>query len=399
MEFKQQFLQNYEKKYNKLYKAYKTAIIICSLLFVISVVLAFIYGVNAIWAAIFYIVLVFVVTIITQVGYKKNIHSITNKCENDQDVSYAIEIFSELLQNKTRKDYNLIIDNYFKMLLITCQVDTFVKTFKSNRSTMLKRHIYIKPSLIEHLSNVDSIKEHDEIVEIIEDLKAIRQTSQKNLIKGWIIIFILLACLSVLSNVETFVKTHGDKKTDNMWENEIQENKEENTEENIHEIGNNIMDKESGCMYAYLNKDLGWKLYVVDSASGNRWYALSHTTDGGNTWNKINEDPFNGEGGSVEGLAFWDEKNGFISISGMGQSYSKLLRTMDGGYTFEEVRFPMEECKDVLSVDEYKYYYMPIKSDNVLTVVVKKENVNGGVGLQFQSLDYGASWSYIGEVK
>ena len=56
MESKQQFLQNYEKKYNKLYKAYKTAIIICSLLLVVSVVLAFIYGVNAIWAAIFYIV-------------------------------------------------------------------------------------------------------------------------------------------------------------------------------------------------------------------------------------------------------------------------------------------------------------------------------------------------------
>lgn len=56
-------------------------------------------------------VLVFVVTIITQVGYKKNIHSITNKCENDQDVLHAIEMFGELLQNKMRKDYNLIIDN------------------------------------------------------------------------------------------------------------------------------------------------------------------------------------------------------------------------------------------------------------------------------------------------
>ena len=159
------------------------------------------------------------------------------------------------------------------------------------------------------------------------------------------------------------------------------------------------MDTESGCMYAYLNEEIGWRLQVVDSASGTRWYALLHTIDGGINWNKINEDPFDGEGGSVEGLAFWDEKNGFISISGMGQSYSKLFRTADGGYTFKEVIFPMQECKDVLSVEAYQYYYMPIKSDDVLTVVVKKENVNGGVGLQFQSLDYGATWSYIGEVK
>jgi hypothetical protein len=36
---------------------------------------------------------------------------------------------------------------------------------------------------------------------------------------------------------------------------------------------------------------------------------------------------------------------------------------------------------------------------DVLTVVVKKENVNGGVELQFQSLDYGATWNYMGEVK
>lgn len=400
MESIQQFLNNYEKKYKKLYKVYIVAIIVCSIMFGVAVLFSGIYNVNIISSVIFYIVLVSLVTTITHVGYLKNIDTITNKYKDDLDASFALGIFNGLLQDKTRRDYSLILVTYFKMLIITCQYDTFVKEYKSNRSILLKRHTNIMLSLVDSLSKIDRIEEYEEIVQIIlEDIQVIRQTNKKRMVRFWIIMAILLVSLSVLTSIKNSMKIEDDKKPKNTWENKIQENTEGNIEKNTHEIGNNILDRESGCMYAYLDENQGWQLYVVDSASGTRWYALSYTTDGGNTWNKINEDPFNGQGGAVEGLAFWDEKNGFIAISGAAQTYSKILRTMDGGYSFEEVKLPMEECTDVISVDEYKYYYMPELKDNVLTIVVKKEEVSGGVGLQFQSLDYGVNWSYVGKVQ
>ena len=250
-------------------------------------------------------------------------------------------------------------------------------------------------SLVDYLSKIDRLEEHEGIIEILEDIKVVRQTNNKRMIRVWVVIAILFVALWCLTKIKTPTKIKEDDNPKITWDNDIHEN----VVENNHEIGNNIMDSKTGCMYAYLDENQGWKLYVIDSASGTRWYALSHTTDGGNSWDKINEDPFNGEGGVVEGLAFWNEKNGFISISGMGQTYSKLLQTNDGGYNFEEVKLPMEDCTDVIDVNEYKYYYMPILKDNVLTIVVKKENVNGGLGLQFQSLDYGVNWSYVGKMQ
>ena len=391
----QTFLHSYKKKYKRLYKSYIAAITVCSMMFCVAVLFAFIYNVNVILSGIIYIVLVFLVNTIVQVGYIKNIDTLIKKYKDDQDLAFSSEIFSELLQDKTRRDYEFILVAYFKMLIITCQYDVFVKEYKINRPIILKKRTNIMLSLVDYLSKIDRLEEHEGIIEILEDIKVVRQTNNKRMIRVWVVIAILFVALWCLTKIKTPTKIKEDDNPKITWDNDIHEN----VVENNHEIGNNIMDSKTGCMYAYLDENQGWKLYVIDSASGTRWYALSHTTDGGNSWDKINEDPFNGEGGVVEGLAFWNEKNGFISISGMGQTYSKLLQTNDGGYNFEEVKLPMEDCTDVIDVNEYKYYYMPILKDNVLTIVVKKENVNGGLGLQFQSLDYGVNWSYVGKMQ
>ena len=391
----QTFLHNYKKKYKRLYKSYIAAITVCSMMFCVAVLFAFIYNVNVILSGIIYIVLVFLVNTIVQVGYIKNIDTLIKKYKDDQDLAFSSEIFSELLQDKTRRDYEFILVAYFKMLIITCQYDVIVKEYKINRPIILKKRTNIMLSLVDYLSKIDRLEEHEGIIEILEDMKVVRQTNNKRMIRVWVVIAILFVALWCLTKIKTPTKIKEDDNPKITWDNDIHEN----VVENNHEIGNNIMDSKTGCMYAYLDENQGWKLYVIDSASGTRWYALSHTTDGGNSWDKINEDPFNGEGGVVEGLAFWNEKNGFISISGMGQTYSKLLQTNDGGYNFEEVKLPMEDCTDVIDVNEYKYYYMPILKDNVLTIVVKKENVNGELGLQFQSLDYGVNWSYVGKMQ
>ena len=55
---------------------------------------------------------------------------------------------------------------------------------------------------------------------------------------------------------------------------------------------------------------------IVDAAAGSRFYDLNQTTDGGKTWTKINEDPFDGTMGVAEGLEFFDSQFGFAGLAG-----------------------------------------------------------------------------------
>lgn len=76
---------------------------------------------------------------------------------------------------------------------------------------------------------------------------------------------------------------------------------------------------------------MGWRFKILDAAAGSRFYGLQQTTDGGNTWEMINEDPFVGNIGVSEGLVFYDENNGIIGLTCAGQDWSNLYRTTDGG--------------------------------------------------------------------
>lgn len=175
-------------------------------------------------------------------------------------------------------------------------------------------------------------------------------------------------------NVHSFVN---EEMTDNDWnpeyvgENDISvewdeqqyseriSEDEEAIEEEIKRIGNNKYDSRDGSMYSFYTIEEGWGLRVSDYASGDRWYRLDYTTDGGNTWTTINEDPFAGESGVVEGIAFVWGKYGYISISKDSGKYARVFRTEDGGYTFEEIVLPVEDCEE-MNPEEFQYYSMPI---------------------------------------
>lgn len=51
------------------------------------------------------------------------------------------------------------------------------------------------------------------------------------------------------------------------------------------------MDESNGTMYFFLDEQNGWRLVVVDAAAGSRFYVMERTADGGDTWERINEDP------------------------------------------------------------------------------------------------------------
>lgn len=169
------------------------------------------------------------------------------------------------------------------------------------------------------------------------------------------------------------------------------------------EIDNWIVDQSSGSTYFFLNDQLGWRLKVIDAALGSRFYALDKSNDGGNSWNRINNDPFVNEIGVSMGLIFLDENIGFAGLTSASQQQSKLFITNDGGITFKPLNLPMDkvtklpetasECNFTLA--DYDYFNMPTKKGNTLTILVTSSG-DDSEGIIFQSDDNGVTWKYIG---
>ena len=189
----------------------------------------------------------------------------------------------------------------------------------------------------------------------------------------------------------------------------LEELKQENTEQQIEEARNTerwTEDINGGMMYFFLDDQNGWRLVIADAAAGSRYYRMEKTTDGGENWSRINDDPFLGEMGVAEGMLFFDENIGIIGLTGASQSASGLYLTRDGGATFEEIAFPMnavtelpklaEECG--LTIDDYDYCYMPEQEGDALTVIVTTE-AGEKDGIEFQSKDNGLTWEYSGVIE
>ncbi|SHH02331.1 hypothetical protein SAMN02745245_00369 [Anaerosphaera aminiphila DSM 21120] len=163
------------------------------------------------------------------------------------------------------------------------------------------------------------------------------------------------------------------------------------------------IDKNNGTVYFFLedNNTIGWKLEVVDSALGSRFYELKYTENGGVSWEIKNEHPFSGKGGVAEGIEFFDESYGYIGIAGASGDYSEIFVTRDGGISFTEIILPMNTVTSLpksakeygLSIDDYKYISMPEYENEILTVKVKSNSVEKE-GIIFESQDRGANWKF-----
>ena len=127
------------------------------------------------------------------------------------------------------------------------------------------------------------------------------------------------------------------------------------------------MDESNGTMYFFLDEQNGWRLVVVDAAAGSRFYVMERTADGGDTWERINEDPFDNQAGVAEGVMFLDDNFGIAGLAGASQSDSTLYITKDGGRSFGEIKLPMstvtelpESAKEYgFTVEDYDYLNMP----------------------------------------
>lgn len=166
------------------------------------------------------------------------------------------------------------------------------------------------------------------------------------------------------------------------------------------------VDETDGSMYFFLNQTKGWRFVVADAAAGSRFYVLEKTSDGGNTWERINEDPFQSEIGVTEGLFFVDEKWGFAGLTGASGSYSSIYMTEDSGITFEKIAFPMNTVNELpelaaecnFTIKDYDYFTMPEFGENEEdknSLFIKALTQEGETeGILFQSQDGGKSWQY-----
>lgn len=180
-------------------------------------------------------------------------------------------------------------------------------------------------------------------------------------------------------------------------EEEVQQIEEAKTEESW------SIDDADGTMYFFLDEETGWRLVVTDAAVGSRFYEMEKTTDGGNTWQKINQDPFGGSIGVTEGLVFFDETYGYAGLSGASQSYSQLYVTRDGGLTFEMIQLPLDTVAEVpetgqllgFTAADYDYFYMPQETDGGLSILAVTD-AGEQEGFLFRSEDQGHTWTYAG---
>lgn len=175
-------------------------------------------------------------------------------------------------------------------------------------------------------------------------------------------------------------------------------------EEAVGTIDNNEYDREfSSEAEYYIDDSIGYQLVVLDAAAGSRFYGLTKTENGGQNWEMINEDPFNGSTGGATGVTFIDEGLGFIGLSHSGGTYADLYRTTDGGNTFKIVSLP--EAQIPLNQNEaynpFVFPEMPYEEDGRLMLIVNQGaegDYNGGVKARYFSTDDGNTWSFIGEI-
>ncbi|MGO1356816.1 WD40/YVTN/BNR-like repeat-containing protein [Alkalibacterium gilvum] len=165
------------------------------------------------------------------------------------------------------------------------------------------------------------------------------------------------------------------------------------------EIGYQV-DEQDQKMY-YLTEEIGYRLAVLDAATGSRWYGLEKTEDAGESWVSVNPDPFDGRSGSSTGLKFFNEDFGFMAIARRDQA--TLFRTENGGEIISPVTFPDVQVPliDDETYNPFRFPDMPYEENDELYVTVGQDpngDYNSGAKALYKSVDDGKTWTYVDEV-
>lgn len=165
-----------------------------------------------------------------------------------------------------------------------------------------------------------------------------------------------------------------------------------------------VVDDTNGSVYNFVldDKEIGYRLVVVNAAAGSRFYSLEKSNDGGQNWKVVNENPFADQAGVAEGILFFSNNLGFIGIQGASGEHSQIYITKDAGVSFRQVEVPMGQVATIpkaakekgLTLDDYQYISMPKAKNNKLFITVTAGEGESD-GIDFYSDDYGDSWNVL----
>ncbi|CEN83941.1 BNR repeat-containing glycosyl hydrolase [[Clostridium] sordellii] len=191
--------------------------------------------------------------------------------------------------------------------------------------------------------------------------------------------------------------------TDSYWFKFLNTDEEDKFEESKKELGFVTGESKSNDEF-YLKDGVRYKLNVEDKATCSFFYSLQQTTDGGNKWVVINEDPFNGAVGEAFGMFFIDENVGFIGATRNGGSEGELYRTENGGKSFERLTFENKSVtlENGVVISPFDFPNVPYEKDGKLYLKVGQGadgDYNGNSSLLYVSRDKGKTWDYVKEVK
>lgn len=152
-------------------------------------------------------------------------------------------------------------------------------------------------------------------------------------------------------------------------------------------------------LLAFIDAERGWALVSNGAAAGSQSVTLSRTTDGGVTWTSIaHAGPGEGSaipfGGSKYGLTFLDQRKGWLAWEKPVPGKLSLLRTTDGGLSWQEQAVPVDAAYHELFLHAYQPFFLD-KEIGYLPVSVIT-GFEESRFLLYRTEDGGDSWQSLG---
>lgn len=141
------------------------------------------------------------------------------------------------------------------------------------------------------------------------------------------------------------------------------------------------------------NDEEGYLLGVADKAMMQVYCVLYQTTDGGKSWKKVEMDDVGTEHSLTYEFNFISNEEGYMAIHSFYGNSPRLLRTQDGGVTWEDVCFSEE-------IVDFCQAFTPVFDGEKYVVYVGKEESSKQKGEKacYESTDGGKNWNYIGQI-
>ena len=141
------------------------------------------------------------------------------------------------------------------------------------------------------------------------------------------------------------------------------------------------------------NEREGYMLGVIDKVVMQVCCGLYKTENGGESWKKVEMDSIGTEHSLTYDFAFVSDQEGYVALHSFYDQSPSMIRTEDGGKTWEYVKFSEE-------IIDYCQAFTPVCVNGEYFVYVGKEGSRKERGEMacYESADGGKTWNYRGQV-